>query len=195
MTTIVDGKGDFKKVQKQIDSIKNQIKEEENLRICEALQERITRLASGIAIIKVGAPTQIEMIEKKHRVEDALEAVKSAQEEGIIPGGGLALVRAAQALETAVENEDQEFGVDIIREAIKMPLKQMAINSGESPDVILNTVENETGNNGYNFKTCEIIDMVKSGIVDPAKVTRVALRNAASAASTLIMTDHAIIEV
>jgi len=198
VTTIVDGKGDFKLVQRQIDSIKNQIKQEESMRVCESLQERITRLVSGIAIIKVGAPTEIEMIEKKHRVEDALEAVKSAQEEGIVPGGGLALVRTSQHLVEeglSGENSDQDLGIQIICEAIKMPLRQMAINAGYAPDVVLNIVENESDNNGYDFKTGDVIDMLESGIVDPARVTRVALMNAASAASTLVTTNHAVVEV
>ena len=195
ITTIVDGKGNYKKVSQQIESIKEQIKEEDNIRTCERLQERITRLASGIAIIKVGAPTEIEMIEKKHRIEDALEAVKSAQEEGIVSGGGIALVRAAANLDIEVENEDQGFGIEIVREAVKMPLKQMALNAGESPDIILDIVQREEENFGYNFNIGEVVDMIEAGIVDPTRVVRAALQNAASAASTLITTSHAVIEI
>ena len=195
LTTIVDGKGSYKQVESQIESIKSQIKEEDDMRVCTTLQERITRLASGIAIINVGAPTEVEMIEKKHRIEDALEAVKAAQEEGTLPGGGVALVRASSYLQAEGENEDQDLGIDIVRQAIKAPLRQMAINAGESPDIILNVVENEEGCIGYDFSTGSTVDMFEEGIVDPARVTRVALQNAASAASTLITTGHAIIEV
>ena len=195
LTTIMSGKGSYKKVEEQIEVIKNQIKEEDNLTICERLQERITRLASGIAIIRVGAPTEIEMIEKKHRIEDALEAVRAAQEEGIVPGGGTALVRASENLDVDVDNDDQSLGVEIIREAIKEPLRQMAMNAGESPDIILNLVEQSNENLGYDFSNGELINMVDAGIVDPARVTRVALQNASSAASTLMTTNYAIVEI
>ena len=195
LTTIMSGKGSYKKVEEQIEVIKNQIKEEDNLTICERLQERITRLASGIAIIRVGAPTEIEMIEKKHRIEDALEAVRAAQEEGIVPGGGTALVRASENLDVDVDNDDQSLGVEIIREAIKEPLRQMAMNAGESPDIILNLVEQSSEDLGYDFSNGELINMVDAGIVDPARVTRVALQNASSAASTLMTTNYAIVEI
>ena len=195
LTTIMSGKGSYKKVEEQIEVIKNQIKEEDNLTICERLQERITRLASGIAIIRVGAPTEIEMVEKKHRIEDALEAVRAAQEEGIVPGGGTALVRASENLDVDVDNDDQSLGVEIIREAIKEPLRQMAMNAGESPDIILNLVEQSNENLGYDFSNGELINMVDAGIVDPARVTRVALQNASSAASTLMTTNYAIVEI
>ena len=195
LTTIMSGKGSYKKVEEQIEVIKNQIKEEDNLTICERLQERITRLASGIAIIRVGAPTEIEMIEKKHRIEDALEAVRAAQEEGIVPGGGTGLVRASENLDVDVDNDDQSLGVEIIREAIKEPLRQMAMNAGESPDIILNLVEQSSEDLGYDFSNGELINMVDAGIVDPARVTRVALQNASSAASTLMTTNYAIVEI
>ena len=195
LTTIMSGKGSYKRVEEQIEAIKNQIKEEDNLTICERLQERITRLASGIAIIRVGAPTEIEMVEKKHRIEDALEAVRAAQEEGIVPGGGTALVRASENLDVDVDNDDQSLGVEIIREAIKEPLRQMAMNAGESPDIILNLVEQSNENLGYDFSNGELINMVDAGIVDPARVTRVALQNASSAASTLMTTNYAIVEI
>ena len=136
------------------------------------------------------------MIEKKHRVEDALEAVKSAQEEGLVPGGGVALLRASKALSTvSVENSDQQFGVDIVTRAITAPLRQMATNSGLSPDLILNIVEGESGNMGYDFRNDKVVDMIDAGIIDPVKVTRSALQNAASAAGTLITTSHAIVEL
>jgi len=194
MTTVVDGKGSYKEVENQISSLKEQIKEEEEMRRCEQFQERITRLASGIAIIKVGAATEAEMIEKRHRIEDALEAVKAAQEEGVLPGGGVALIRAANYLDVVTENEDQVFGVEIVRQAVKSPLRQMAINAGESPDIILNIVEDEEQSFGYDFHTGEAVDMLEEGIIDPTRVTRVALQNAASSASILITTNCAIIE-
>jgi len=136
------------------------------------------------------------MIEKKHRVEDALEAVKSAQQEGIVPGGGVALIGASTKLsQVTTENEDQQFGVDVVRNAVTAPLRQMAENSGLSPDLILNIIENEDTNKGYDFRNDVVVNMLEAGIIDPVKVTRTALQNAASAAGTLITTSHAIIEV
>ena len=168
----------------------------EDLRECEKIQERITKLASGVAVINVGAPTEVEMVEKKHRIEDALEAVKSAQDEGMIPGGGVALLRAAEALATMeAENEDQQFGIEIVRTATTAPLRQMATNSGLSADLVLSRVQESEGPVGYNFRTDEMGDMLEAGIIDPVKVTRAALQNAASAAGTLITTSHAIIEI
>ena len=154
-------------------------------------------MASGVAVIKVGAATEVEMIEKKHRIEDALEAVKSAQQEGIVAGGGVALVRASNNTELNIEaeNEDQVFGIEIVREAVKAPLRQMALNCGLSPDLVLAQVEATEGSVGYNFRTDEMVDMLETGVIDPAKVTRTALQNAASAAGTLITTSHAIVEI
>ena len=149
-----------------------------------------------MAVINVGAPTEVEMIEKKHRIEDALEAVKSAQEEGIICGGGVALLRATKNLtEIQVENEDQKFGVDIVVSALASPLRQMATNCGLSPDLIEAQIKEAPENSGYNFRDFGIQNMLEAGIVDPVKVTRAALENAASAAGTLITTSHAIVEV
>ena len=194
-STFIGGTGDLEDLERTIDILKQELIETEDLRDCEKIQERITKLASGVAVIRVGAPTEVEMIEKRHRVEDALEAVKSAQEEGIVPGGGVALIRAMDVLDkTPVENEDQQLGVDIVREAITAPLRQMATNCGLSPDLILNMVSQETGNKGYDFRNDVVVEMIENGIIDPAKVTRVALQNAASAAGTLITTSHAIIE-
>ena len=136
------------------------------------------------------------MIEKKHRIEDALEAVKSAQQEGIIPGGGVTLVRVSNnLLMVEAENEDQVFGIEIVRDAVKAPLRQMAQNCGLSPDLILAQIEAAESNLGYNFRTDEMVDMLEEGIIDPVKVTRTALQNAASAAGTLITTSHAIVEI
>ena len=196
-TTVIGGKGDFEEIDRRIDLLKAELAETEDIRECDKIQERITKLASGVAVIKVGAATEVEMIEKKHRIEDALEAVKSAQQEGIVAGGGVALVRASNNtdLQIDAENEDQFFGIEIVREAVKAPLRQMALNCGLSPDLVLARVEAAEGSVGYNFRTDEMVDMLETGVIDPAKVTRTALQNAASAAGTLIPTSHAIVEV
>ena len=184
-TTIVGGKGNYEDVDTQIDNLKVELEQTDNLRECERIQERITRLASGVAVIKVGAATEIEMIEKKHRIEDALEAVRAAQLEGIVPGGGVALVRARKYT--------KGYG-KIVYKAVAEPLRQMAKNAGESPDVILSMVQRAKGDRGWDFKSSKMKNMIDTGIIDPVKVTITALQNAASAAGTLITTDHAIIE-
>jgi len=193
-TTIVGGTGNIKEVEEKIEVLKTELGQTEDLHECERIQERITRLASGIAIIKVGGATEIEMTEKRHRIEDALEAVKSAQQEGIIPGGGIALIKACNNLQVKTENDSQELGVKIILEAVKEPARQMAINAGESPDMILSMIEKEANDIGVDFTTGQTINMLEAGIIDPAKVTRCALQNAASVASTLITTNSAVIE-
>ena len=162
---------------------------------CERIQERITRLASGIAIIRVGGSTEVEMIERKHRIEDALEAVKSAQLEGIVPGGGVALLRASNDLEVSLINEDQEFGARVVLESVRAPIKQMAVNAGASPDLIISSVLSADDELGYNFSTYEWVDMMEAGIVDPVKVTRLALQNAVSVSSVLLTTNYAVIDV
>jgi len=195
-TTVIGGKGNFEELDKRIALLKRELQTVSEIRDCEKIQERITKLASGVAVINVGAPTEVEMIEKKHRIEDALEAVKSAQEEGIICGGGVALLRAAQALtEVEVANDDQQCGVDIIAKALLAPLRQMATNCGLSPDLIEAQIKEAPENSGYNFRDFGIQNMLEAGIIDPVKVTRTALENAASAAGTLITTSHAIVEV
>jgi len=158
------------------------------------VQERITRLASGIAIIRVGAATEVEMIEKKHRVQDALEAVYSAQQEGTVPGGGMALIQAARKLKVEVDNEEQQIGVAIVKQAVRAPLMQMAANAGESPDIILAKVLGSKKSKGWNFASGKLEDLYVAGIIDPVKVTRVALLNSVSAASTLITTNFSIVE-
>jgi len=196
VTTVIGGKGDFEEIDRRAEVLKKELDATDDLRECDKIQERITRLASGVAVIKVGAPTEVEMIEKKHRIEDALEAVKSAQEEGIVCGGGVALIRAAGALATvSVENEEQQYGVDIIQRVLTSPLRQMASNCGLSPDLVLNMVETGDTNYGYDFRNGQMVEMMKAGIIDPVKVTRVAVQNAASAAGTLITTSHAIVEI
>jgi chaperonin GroEL len=194
LTTIVGGQGKMEEIDKQIDIIKAELQQTENIYECERLQERITRLASGIGIIRVGAATEIEMIEKKHRIEDALEAVRSAQQEGIVPGGGVALIRATEGLEVATDNEEQALGVKIVLRAAEEPIRQMALNAGESPDIIVSMVKSEVFDAGYDFLNRRVIMMVETGIIDPVKVTRCAIQNAASAAGTLITTNYSIVQ-
>jgi chaperonin GroEL len=186
-STFIGGKGDYENVEKQIESLKAEIENTDDLHECERIQERITRLASGVAIIKVGAPTEAEMIEKRHRIEDALEAVRAAQQEGIVPGGGVALIRA-------LPKKSGSPAERIVYEAVKEPIRQMARNSGESPDLILEQVQRAKGNRGYNFATGKMGDLLEEGVVDPVKVTITALTMAASAAGTLLTTGYAIVE-
>tara|TARA_R110000824_G_scaffold399596_1_gene605254 strand:+ start:2242 stop:3813 length:1572 start_codon:yes stop_codon:yes gene_type:complete len=193
-STIVDGAGDASAVEERIKTLKAELEQTDSIHECEKIQDRITRLASGVGIIRVGGSTEIEMSEKKHRIEDALEAVMSAQLEGIVAGGGTALLRASKNIEVDCDNEDQQLGVKIICEAVKAPIKQMALNAGESPDLVVNAVENSENNFGWNFATGEMVNMIEQGIVDPVKVTRAALQNAVSASSTLLTTNYAIIE-
>lgn len=186
-TTVVAGKGDHEEVSRRVEALKVELSQTDSLRECESIQERITRLVSGVAVIRVGAATEIEMIEKKHRIEDALEAVRAAQLEGVVPGGGVALVRARPA------GAGSSFE-SIVYEAVTEPLKQMAKNAGESPDVVLERVRRARGARGWDFKAGAMKDMSEAGIIDPVRVTITALINAASAAGTLITTGHAIIE-
>ena len=192
-TTMVGGKGDHEEIDKKIEALKVEIKDTDSLNECERIQERITRLASGVAVIRVGAATEVEMMEKKHRIDDALEAVRSAQEEGIVAGGGIALIRSSIDINIDTDNEEQAIGAKIILDAVEEPLRQMAKNAGKSPDLIVDRVSRLEGNNGYNFMTDSVVNMLDEGIVDPAKVTRCALQNAVSVASILITTSHAIV--
>ena len=160
--------------------LKTEITQTDSLKECERLQERITRLASGVAVIRVGAASQIEMIEKKHRIEDALEAVRAAQLEGIVPGGGVALVRARKYT--------KGYG-KIVYKAVAEPLRQMAKNAGESPDVILDKVQRARGDKGWDFKNAKMTNMIESGIIDPVLVTKSALKNAVSVVNTIISAD------
>ena len=154
------------------------------------MQERLAKLAGGVAVIKVGAATEVEMKEKKDRVDDALHATRAAVEEGIVAGGGVALVRAQAAVEGLKgANADQDVGIQIARRAMEEPLRQIVANSGDEPSVVLNAVVQSSGNQGYNAATGEYIDMVEAGILDPTKVTRSALQNAASIATLMITTE------
>ena len=195
-TTIVGGNANQSQVDERMSTLKAEMSSIDDLRECEKIQERITRLSSGIAIINVGGATEVEMIEKKHRIEDALSAVDSAQTQGIVAGGGTALVNASPSLKSLkLFSEDQRLGVDIVRRAIEEPLRQMVKNSGASPDVVLEKVKASKSNSrGYNVATGKYEDLFKTGVLDPAKVTKTALRNAASASSTLLTADFAIVE-
>tara|TARA_R110001592_G_scaffold187250_15_gene431957 strand:+ start:24 stop:785 length:762 start_codon:yes stop_codon:yes gene_type:complete len=193
-TTIVGGKGDYDGIDKQIEALKTEISQTENIKECERIQERITRLASGVAVVRVGAATEIEMIEKKHRIEDALEAVRSAQEMGVIAGGGAALVRMSDTVTVTTKDQGGMLGYQIVLEACEAPLRQMCLNAGESPDLIIDRVRSADKDCGYNFVTKKIENFFESGVIDPVKVTISALENATSVASTLITTNHAIIK-
>lgn len=192
-STIIGGKGNHATIDETIETIKAQIRQTDNLSECERLQDRITRLASGVAVIRVGAATEVEMIEKRHRIDDALEAVRSAQQEGIVPGGGVALLRATNDLFVETDNEEQSLGAQVVIKACEAPLRQMAINAGESADIVVTNVKNETDDRGYDFLDRTMVSTYDVGIIDPCKVTKCALKNAASAAGTLLTTSHAIV--
>ena len=194
-TTIIDGVGAADAIQARIKQIKAQIEETSSDYDREKLQERVAKLAGGVAVIKVGASTEIEMKEKKARVEDALHATRAAVEEGIVPGGGVALIRAKKAVEGVKGiNEDQNHGIQIALRAMEAPLREIVTNAGEEPSVIVNKVKEGSGNYGYNAATGEFVDMVEAGILDPTKVTRTALQNAASIAGLMITTEAMVAE-
>jgi chaperonin GroEL len=189
-STIIDGAGESKNIESRIAQIKAQIEETTSDYDREKLQERVAKLAGGVAVIKVGAATEVEMKEKKARVEDALHATRAAVEEGVVPGGGVALVRALDAIKKLKgDNEDQNHGIQIAKRAMEAPLREIVSNAGEEPSVVLNKVSAGKGNYGYNAANGEYGDMVEFGILDPTKVTRTALQNAASIAGLMITTE------
>lgn len=195
-TTIIDGAGDSKEIKARVELIRREIEETSSDYDREKLQERLAKLAGGVAVIKVGAATEIEMKEKKARVDDALHATRAAVEEGVVPGGGVALLRAAQSLKDLKGvNHDQEVGIDIVRKALEAPFRQIVENAGEESSVILHKVVENKGNYGYNAATNQYGDMVEMGIIDPTKVTRTALQNAASIAGLMITTECMIAEL
>jgi chaperonin GroEL len=197
-TTIIGGAGKPQEIKGRVEQIKAQIEETTSDYDKEKLQERMAKLAGGVAVIKIGAATEVEMKEKKARVEDALHATRAAVEEGVVTGGGVALVRAAQALrqnKLDTTNPDQEMGVKIAIRAMEEPLRQIVKNAGEEPSVVLNKVAEGKGNFGYNAQTEEYGDLVKMGILDPTKVARTALQNAASIAGLMITTEAMIAEM
>jgi chaperonin GroEL len=194
-STIIDGAGTADGIQARIKQIKSQIEEATSDYDKEKLQERVAKLAGGVAVIKVGAATEAEMKEKKARVEDALHATRAAVEEGVVPGGGVAFIRAMTAVgKLKGDNEDQQHGIVIAMRAIEAPLREIVANAGDEPSVILNKVKEGTGNYGYNAATGEFGDMIAFGILDPTKVTRTALQNAASISGLLITTEAMIAE-
>jgi len=194
-TTIIGGNADFEEIENKIASLKETIKATDSIQEGESIQARIVRLASGVGVIRVGGATEVEMTEKKHRIEDALEAVNSAQEEGIVAGGGTALLRAAKDINfSSLDNSDQALGISIIKEVCKEPIRQMALNAGASPDLILEQVLNAPDDVGWDFRKGELTNLYESGVIDPVKVTRCALQNAASCAGTLITTNFGIIQ-
>jgi chaperonin GroEL len=193
-TTVVGGNCNYELIEERIGSLKQLIKETSSLSECSRIQDRIVRLSSGVAVIRVGGATEVEMTEKKHRIEDALEAVRSAQQEGIVMGGGTALLKASEKINIVGDGNEQQYGATVIRNACQEPLRQMAFNASESPDIIIDKILAADQNYGWNFRTGELVNLFKNGIIDPVKVTRVALQNAASCAGTLITTNYGIVQ-
>jgi chaperonin GroEL len=194
-TTVIDGHGKAADIKARVESIRQQIEEATSDYDKEKLQERVAKLSGGVAVIKVGAATEIEMKEKKARVEDALHATRAAVEEGVVPGGGVALIRALKALDKLEgANEDQTVGIRILARSIEEPLRQIVENAGEDAAVVLNNVRAGKGSYGYNAATGEFGDLIEAGILDPTKVTRLALQNAASVAGLLLTTEVMIAE-
>ena len=192
-TTVVDGEGNPTEIDQRIEQVKVEIKQTEDIHQAKRLQERVTRLSSGVAIIRVGASTEVEMIEKRHRIEDALEAVRSAQQEGVVPGGGMTLLRVSDSINPNFSTEEQSVSLSIFKKALTAPFVSMASNAGLSPDVTLHSVSGISHGEGINFSTGEKVNLVSSGIIDPAKVTRCAVKNAVSVAGTLLLTNHSIV--
>jgi chaperonin GroEL len=194
-TTIVEGTGKQSDIQGRVSQIRRQIEETTSDYDREKLQERLAKLAGGVAVINVGAATETEMKEKKARVEDALHATRAAVEEGIVPGGGVALIRAQKALDALTLEGDEAIGLAIVRRAVEAPLRQLADNAGQEGALIVSEVKKRKGNEGYNVATGEYVDLVKAGVVDPTKVTRSALQNAASISGLLLTTECVITEL
>jgi len=195
-TTIVDGAGTQKNIEGRIKQLRAQIEETTSDYDREKLQERLAKLAGGVAVIKVGAATETEMKEKKARVEDALHATRAAVEEGIVPGGGVALLRASRALADLKVGGDEQIGVDIVRRACEEPLRQIVVNSGTEGAIVVGKVrDNDNPNYGFNASTDTYEDLVSAGVIDPTKVTRTALQNASSIASLMLTTEAMVAEI
>ena len=193
-TTIIEGAGTHEAVTGRINLIRRQTEETDSSYDKEKLQERLAKLAGGVAVIKVGAATETELKEKKHRFEDALSATRAAVEEGIVPGGGTALLKAQASLTSQTEDSDELHGIAIVRRALEEPLRQIAVNAGFEGSVIVEKVRNSAPGIGFNAATEEYVNMVESGIVDPVKVTRSALQNAASIAGMVLSTETLVVE-
>jgi len=194
-TTIVDGKGDKAAIDARIAQIKKEIEETTSDYDREKLQERLAKLSGGVAVIKVGAATETEMKEKKDRVDDALSATKAAVEEGIVIGGGAAILKAAAKISVDAEDADEKIGVDIVKQAVKAPIKQIATNAGFEAGIVAMKVEEADENTGFNAATGEYVNMFEAGIIDPTKVERIALQNAVSVGSLLLTTEAAVTEI
>ena len=195
-TTIVDGSGDSEGIKGRINQIKNEIESTDSDFDREKLQERLAKLAGGVAVVKVGAATETEMKEKKHRVEDALQATRAALEEGIVPGGGVALLRASDAVKVDALEGDEQTGARIVLRALEEPVRQLADNAGLEGSVVVNDVrKSKNKNEGLNADSGEIVDLVKAGVIDPAMVTRSALQNAASIAKNILTTEAIVAEM
>jgi chaperonin GroEL len=194
-TTLIDGAGDTKAIQGRVKNIRTQIDETTSDYDKEKLQERVAKLAGGVALIKVGAATEVEMKERKARVEDALHATRAAVEEGIVAGGGVAYLRARVNIKVKTENDDQEAGVKIVMRALEEPLRWIAANAGDEPSVVVNKVVGGKGNYGFNAQTAEYGDLVDMGVLDPTKVARCALQNAASVAGLILTTAAMVAEL
>ncbi len=188
-TTIIDGAGTKKDIEGRCSEIRNQIEDTSSDYDREKLQERLAKLVGGVAVVKVGAATETEMKEKKARVEDALHATRAAVEEGIVAGGGVALIRCVKVLSDLGDNEEEKAGVNIVRRALEEPLRRIAENAGIDGSIVVERVKNAKGNQGFNARTEEYEDLMKAGVIDPTKVVRTALQNAASVAALLLTTE------
>ena len=197
-TIFVGGNADVESIETKIESLKSEIEATEDLEACDTIQKRIVRLASGVAVIRVGGSTEVEMTEKKHRIEDALEAVRAAQDLGIVPGGGTTLLRACQKLcvttQDEMNNSELAAGITVVKEACYEPIRQMARNAGKSPDLVVKEILDSDDECGWDFRRDKLTDLLGNGIIDPVKVTLSALTNAASCAGTLITTNYGIIQ-
>jgi chaperonin GroEL len=193
-TTIIDGAGTKKDIEGRCNELRKQVDETTSDYDREKLQERLAKLVGGVAVVKVGAATETEMKEKKARVEDALHATRAAVEEGIVAGGGVALLRAQQRLDDIGDNEEQRAGVNIVRRAVEEPVRRIAENAGVDGSIVIDKVKHSKGNQGFNAQTEEYEDLMKSGVIDPTKVVRTALQNAASVASLLLTTEAMVAE-
>ena len=192
---MIDGAGEQKAIQVRVNQIRAQLEDTTSDYDREKLQERVAKLAGGVAVIKVGAATEVEMKEKKARVEDALHSTRAAVEEGVVPGGGVALLRVlAKVKAVKADNTDQEMGLKILARALEVPIRQIVANAGEEPSVIVNKVKEGKANFGYNAQTGEFGDVIKMGILDPTKVARSAFMNAASVSGLLLTTEAMVAE-
>jgi chaperonin GroEL len=196
-TVIVGGAGDSAKIKDRVTALRVQVQEATSDYDKEKLQERVAKLAGGVAVIRVGAATEVEMKEKKDRIDDALHATRAAVEDGIVPGGGVALLRAREAIKGRLQgaNSDQDAGIRIVMRAMEEPLRCIAFNAGDEPSVIVNKVLEGTGNYGYNAANATYGDLVEQGVIDPTKVAKVALTNAASIAGLILTTDCSINDI